>query len=145
MNDIKLSSLPESKDIIFQALDLFTNLPPYDLKDILIEYNSGLDDPMQLEFYVALLRVLKIVCDEQINKNHIGIRESNEGFCMTKLKDFREQHNLTQKEIANKLDVSLSYYIKVEQGIVNAGRGFIEKFIKVFPDESADMFFGGRT
>ena len=64
---------------------------------------------------------------------------------MKELKDFREQHNLTQRELAIKLDISPSYYIKVEQGIVNAGRGFIEKFIKAFPDESADMFFGGKA
>ena len=64
---------------------------------------------------------------------------------MKQLKDFREQHNLTQRELAIMLDVSPSYYIKVEQGIVNAGRGFIEKFINTFPDASADMFFGGRS
>ena len=78
MNDIKLSSLPESKETIFQALSLFISLPPYDLKDILIEYNSSLDDPMQLEFYVSLLRVIQTVSNEQINKNYIRLKESED-------------------------------------------------------------------
>ena len=64
---------------------------------------------------------------------------------MKSLKDFRARKNLTQLQLANKLNVSLSYYIKVEQGIVKAGRGFIEKFIQAFPDESSDMFFGGDS
>lgn len=62
---------------------------------------------------------------------------------MKSLKDFRVRKNLTQAQLANKLNVSLSYYIKVEQGLAKAGRGFIEKFIKAFPEESSDMFFGG--
>lgn len=63
---------------------------------------------------------------------------------MKRLRSFREEKNLTQIQIANKLNVSPSYYIKVEQGVVKAGRGFIEKFIKAFPDESPVMFFGGE-
>ncbi len=62
---------------------------------------------------------------------------------MEELREFRVRKNLTQHQLAIKLKVSPSYYIKVEQGIAKAGRGFIEKFIKVFPDESIDMFFGG--
>lgn len=64
---------------------------------------------------------------------------------MKQLKDFRVSKKLTQQQLAIKLNVSPSYYIKVEQGIVKAGRGFIEKFVKAFPDESIDMFFGGDT
>ena len=77
-DDKDFSSLSESKDIIFQALPLFINLPPYDLKDILIEFNNELDEEMQLEFYVALLRVIQIVCNEQINRHYIRIRESED-------------------------------------------------------------------
>lgn len=62
---------------------------------------------------------------------------------MKQLKEFRVRKKLTQQQLAIKLNVSLSYYIKVEQGIAKAGRGFIEKFVKTFPDESADLFFGG--
>ena len=62
---------------------------------------------------------------------------------MASLKEFRVRKNLTQKQLAIKLKVSPSYYRKIEQGIVKAGRGFIEKFIHAFPDESSDMFFGG--
>ena len=62
---------------------------------------------------------------------------------MEQLKSFRVRKNLTQHQLAIKLNVSPSYYIKVEQGIAKAGRGFIEKFVKAFPDESTDMFFGG--
>ena len=63
---------------------------------------------------------------------------------MRQLKDFRVRNNLTQIELAEKLKVSLSYYTKVEQGLVKAGRGFIEKFVQTFPNESSDMFFGGE-
>ena len=62
---------------------------------------------------------------------------------MKQLKDFRVSKKLTQHQLAKRLNVSPSYYIKVEQGIVKAGRGFIEKFVEAFPDESADLFFGG--
>ena len=64
---------------------------------------------------------------------------------MKSLKDFRARENLTQHQIADKLNISLSYYIKVEQGLVKPGRGFIEKFIRAFPGESSDMFFGGDS
>ena len=62
---------------------------------------------------------------------------------MKSLKEFRAKKNLSQLQLANKLNVSLSYYTKIEQGLVKAGRGFIEKFIQAFPEESSDMFFGG--
>ena len=62
---------------------------------------------------------------------------------MRQLKEFRARENLTQYQLAKKLDISPSYYIKVEQGIAKPGRGFIEKFIRAFPGESTDMFFGG--
>lgn len=62
---------------------------------------------------------------------------------MKQLKDFRVSKRLTQIQLANMLNVSPSYYIKVEQGVVKAGRGFIEKFVKAFPNESSDLFFGG--
>lgn len=64
---------------------------------------------------------------------------------MKQLKEFRVQKNLTQHQLAIKLNVSPSYYIKVEQGTAKAGRGFIEKFVKAFPGESTDMFFGGDS
>ena len=62
---------------------------------------------------------------------------------MKALKDFRTNLNLTQSEMASKMEVSLSYYIKVEQDTAKAGRGFIESFRQAFPNESTDIFFGG--
>lgn len=63
---------------------------------------------------------------------------------MKSLRDFRVKKNLTQRQLAIRLNVSPSYYIKIEQGLVKPGRGFIEKFIQAYPDESSDMFFGGK-
>ncbi len=54
---------------------------------------------------------------------------------MKQLKQFRTKRNFTQQQIAIRLDVSPSYYIKVEQGIAQPGKGFIDKLLKAFPDD----------
>ena len=58
---------------------------------------------------------------------------------MKQLKEFRDKKNLTQQQIAIKLNVSPSYYIKVEQGNAKAGKGLIDKFIKAFPDDRFEI------
>ena len=60
---------------------------------------------------------------------------------MQTLKDIRQKHQLTQKEAARLLGVSYSYYVKVEEKRVNAGRGFIAKFARCFPNENLEVFF----
>ncbi len=54
---------------------------------------------------------------------------------MEQLKKFRIEKNYTQQQFAIKLNVSPSYYIKVEQGIAQPGKGFIDKFLKAFPND----------
>lgn len=60
---------------------------------------------------------------------------------MNALIEFRNEQNLTQKEIAKKIKVSKSYYEKVEKGFKKPGRGFLEKFKEAFPDIDMNIFF----
>lgn len=60
---------------------------------------------------------------------------------MQELKRIRHALCLKQPQMAERIGVTLSYYQKVEQGIVPAGRGFMEKFKKSFPDIPSDIFF----
>ena len=53
----------------------------------------------------------------------------------------RLENNETQEQAAKKLGVSYPYYTQIDSGQVKAGRGFIEKFKKVYPNESVDIFF----
>ncbi len=62
-----------------------------------------------------------------------------------RLVELRKMNKQTQTEAANLLNVSFSYYVKVENGTVKAGRGFIEAFKKVYPLETTDIFFGGAA
>lgn len=58
-----------------------------------------------------------------------------------RLIELRRINKQTQADAANLFNVSFSYYVKIEEGTVKAGRGFIEKFKKVYPCESTDIFF----
>ncbi len=63
----------------------------------------------------------------------------------SKLKIFRESQNLSQKEMSEKLGVSLSYYSKVENGVRNSSFDFLKKIKETFPDISIDnTFFTGK-
>ena len=64
---------------------------------------------------------------------------------MKSLRDVRDSLALTQREMASRMKTSLSYYIKVETGAAEAGRGFIMHFHDAFPNISTDIFFGGDT
>lgn len=60
---------------------------------------------------------------------------------MKYLLQIRKQLGLTQAKMANRLDLSTSYYQKVEGDFVKPGRGFIEKFKIAFPDEDLNLLF----
>ncbi len=60
---------------------------------------------------------------------------------MKELLLLRKSLMLTQEEMAHKIGVSNSYYSKVEGGFKLAGRGFINKFIKTFPNIDSNIFF----
>ena len=53
---------------------------------------------------------------------------------MNHLKEFRFKRNLSQKEMANSLNISISFYEKVENGRRNVSMNFAKNFKKVFPD-----------
>lgn len=55
----------------------------------------------------------------------------------TALYELRQAQALTQKEMAKKLDVSLSYYTKVEKGFKPYSHSLLQKVKQAFP--SADM------
>ncbi len=61
---------------------------------------------------------------------------------MNKLKKFRKAQGLTQKQMAKKLDITLSMYEKVEGGRAGASAAFMRKFKTVFPNTNIeDVFF----
>ena len=55
------------------------------------------------------------------------------------IRQYREGRSLTQGEMAERLGLSESYYIKVESGHCKAGRGFISKLYKAFPNVNWDV------
>ena len=56
------------------------------------------------------------------------------------LKNFRQKHDLTQGEMAEKLGISKSYYIQIELGYVNPSFKVAEKIGEVFAGECGDIF-----
>ena len=57
------------------------------------------------------------------------------------LVDFRNIKGLKQKEMADKLDITLSYYSKIEIGLRSPSYNFIKKFKKIFPEANVDTIF----
>lgn len=57
------------------------------------------------------------------------------------LKEFRKKREATQREMANALGVSKSYYEKVEYGDREPSREFMSSFKRVFPDFDMNIFF----
>lgn len=53
----------------------------------------------------------------------------------------RKSLMMTQEQMSKKIGVSFSYYSKIESGHKQAGRGFIYKFTKAFPNNNIDIFF----
>ncbi len=60
---------------------------------------------------------------------------------MLKLKEIRESNKLTQKAMAEKLEVSDSYYQQIEGGFKQPSYNFIRKFKECFPNVSSEIFF----
>lgn len=59
----------------------------------------------------------------------------------TSLIDYRNEKNLTQREMAKAIGCSTSYYSKVELELVLPSYNFISKFKDAFPDFDIDIFF----
>ena len=57
------------------------------------------------------------------------------------LVDFRNLKQLTQREMAKKLNISPSMYSKLELGLRNPSYEFIVKFKRVFNDASIEQIF----
>lgn len=57
------------------------------------------------------------------------------------LVNFRNNLALTQKQMADKLGTTLSYYSKIELGLRNPSYNFLEKFKNIFSDVCVDDVF----
>lgn len=62
---------------------------------------------------------------------------------MNELRENRNKLKLSQEKMASKIGVTLSYYAQVEQGRVQAGVGFIRKYLMAFPETCTNIFFTG--
>lgn len=60
---------------------------------------------------------------------------------MTWLEHLRKQEKLTQNEMADELDVSVSFYSKIENGDRLPSRDFLTKVKKRFPLFDMNIFF----
>lgn len=62
-----------------------------------------------------------------------------------RLREFREDKNLTQKEMAHRIGTSVSMYEKVERGYIRASRNFIDKSKQSFPEIDIEEFFFNKN
>ena len=60
---------------------------------------------------------------------------------MNSLVDFRVKNKLTQKQMSDKLKVTLTFYSKIETGVRNPSFNFIKKFKTAFPESNVDEIF----
>lgn len=60
---------------------------------------------------------------------------------MSTLRELRKEKGLSQKDMAKKIDYSLSSYQKIESGKKKPGRKFMNKIKLIFPDVSIDRLF----
>lgn len=58
-----------------------------------------------------------------------------------KLQKFRQSKNLTQEQMANQLDITVSHYKAIEYGQRNPSFELMEKIKKVFPKANIDKIF----
>lgn len=56
------------------------------------------------------------------------------------LKQLREKHNLTQEQLAEKLDISTVYVRKLEKGVANPGRETMLKYERFFNRDMRELF-----
>lgn len=57
------------------------------------------------------------------------------------LKDFRAERGYSREQMAQKLDISLSLYDKVEFDARTPSKNFLDRFKKAFPDVDMNIFF----
>lgn len=60
---------------------------------------------------------------------------------LNNLINFRKNNNLTQREMANILDITYSFYCKIERGVRKPSYNFLVKFKKSFSTASIDSIF----
>lgn len=60
---------------------------------------------------------------------------------MNTLVDFRNINHLTQKQMAEKLGITLTLYSKIELGLRNPSYNFLVKFKKAFKEANVDSIF----
>lgn len=60
---------------------------------------------------------------------------------MNTLVDFRNLNHLTQKQMAEKLGITLTLYSKIELGLRNPSYNFLVKFKKAFKEANVDSIF----
>ncbi|QEK11654.1 helix-turn-helix transcriptional regulator [Crassaminicella thermophila] len=58
-----------------------------------------------------------------------------------RLKKFRENKNLNKEQMASLLDISTSFYEKIEKGERNPSYNFIKKFKRKFPEADINYIF----
>lgn len=56
-----------------------------------------------------------------------------------KLKEFRKKLGLTQTEVANKSDISVNYYARIERDEENPTLETLERVLKVLKVKSSDI------
>lgn len=64
---------------------------------------------------------------------------------LERLRQFRKKSGLSKMAMANHLNISLSYYEKIETGQRNPSYNFISRFSLVFPESDiVSIFFGDK-
>ena len=58
-----------------------------------------------------------------------------------KLQEFRQSKNLTQEQMANQLNITVSHYKALEYGQRNPSFELMEKIKEVFPKANLDKIF----
>lgn len=58
-----------------------------------------------------------------------------------KLQEFRQSKNLTQEQMANQLNITVSHYKALEYGQRNPSFELMEKIKEVFPKANIDKIF----
>lgn len=62
----------------------------------------------------------------------------------TRLKELREENNLLQKEMAEMLNISLSFYSSIERGKRNPTLDLAKKIADLFDLKIEDIFFENK-
>ena len=60
---------------------------------------------------------------------------------MNTLVNFRNLNKLTQKQMAERLGITLTLYSKIELGLMNTSYNFLVKFKQAFKEADVDSIF----